>query len=179
MCLSLQSSSHELNFGSQCMFAYSIFFLAVTLFLGPNILMTPAIRELSCTYKYHFKIKSIKMYLVQNYIVKKMTGASYWEACNWERLLFTYREVTPKKFVVSDAIPTGTVILVRTVVRPAPRYISLLNPIDSPVGKMCFSLHPQNNKGAIYPISKRCCLHSGLWKILEGLDASPWIPNCV
>ncbi len=58
--------------------------------------------------------------------------------------------VTPQQFhLVFDAIPTGSLMLFRNVIRPAPRPVFFPNPADCPVGKMCFSLHPQNGNTAI------------------------------
>jgi len=74
---------------------------------------------------------------------------------NEEGRLFSYREflstynipVTPREFaIVFDAIPSGVIMLFRCSSRLAPTSVSLPNVAESPVGKICFSQLPHNNK---------------------------------
>ena len=54
---------------------------------------------------------------------------------------------TPTEFaIVFDAIPSGTLMLFIGVARPHLPDLPSLNPVDSPIGKICFSLLPQNNR---------------------------------
>ena len=74
---------------------------------------------------------------------------------NAEGLLHNYEDlkksrynipVTPREFaIVFDAILSGTLMLFRGVTRS---HLDLpsLNPVDSPIGTMCFSLLSQNNR---------------------------------
>lgn len=73
---------------------------------------------------------------------------------NEEELLFSYREflatytfpVTPKEFpIVFDAIPSGTLMLFRNLSNLSLPSISLPDPTDSPIGKICFSPRSRNN----------------------------------
>ena len=73
---------------------------------------------------------------------------------NVEGRLFSYREflstynipVTPKEFaIVFDAIPSGTIMLFKYTGRLPPT-VSLPDVAESPVGRICFSQLPHNNK---------------------------------
>lgn len=67
---------------------------------------------------------------------------------NYEEFLSPYNiPVTPREFAINfDAILSGTLMLFRDVTRLHLLDLPLLNPVDSPIGKMCFSLLPQNNR---------------------------------
>lgn len=74
---------------------------------------------------------------------------------NAEGLLLSYKEflslykvpVTPKDFaIVLDAIPSGVAMLFRNVSRPDPQSLPSIDPVDSSVGKICFSFGPFNNR---------------------------------
>ena len=70
-------------------------------------------------------------------------------------VLLSYKEflslykvpVTPKDFaIVLDAIPSGVALLFRNVSRLDPQSLPSINPVDSSVGKICFSFGPFNNR---------------------------------
>ena len=74
---------------------------------------------------------------------------------NAEGLLLSYKEflslykvpVTPKDFaIVLDAIPSGVALLFRNVSRPDPQSLPSIDPVDSSVGKICFSFGLFNNR---------------------------------
>uniref|UniRef100_A0A8K9UN26 Reverse transcriptase domain-containing protein n=1 Tax=Oncorhynchus mykiss TaxID=8022 RepID=A0A8K9UN26_ONCMY len=74
---------------------------------------------------------------------------------NAEGLLLSYKEflslykvpVTPKDVaIVLDAIPAGVAMLFRNMSRPDPQSLPSIDPVDSSVGKICFSFGPFNNR---------------------------------
>jgi hypothetical protein len=89
---------------------------------------------------------------------------------NAEGFLLTYKEllfkvpVTTKYFaIVLDAIPSGVYLLFRSLSRPDPQSLPSINPVDSSVGKICFSFVPFNNRAI------RTLFHQAVMSCLIGM----------
>lgn len=86
---------------------------------------------------------------------------------NWKGRLFGYQEflchykipVTPKDFaVVFDAIPSGDVMLFKGCTFPPSITTPSLDPVDTPVGKMCFQLASCKNYKKVCTLFQTHCI---------------------
>ena len=70
---------------------------------------------------------------------------------SYEDFLILYNvPITPREYaIVFDAIPSGTLMLFKGIPWPHLHELPSLNPFDSLVGEMCFSLLPKNNNKSI------------------------------